>query len=406
MSTQRTNLLEKRILLWRNALFILFLLPGLSFSSWISRTPEVRDLLSASTATMGWIIFGLAFGSIIGLLSANKVILQTGARYTAVCSIILIAVGLAIVGVSVFATLSSGVFWGLVIFGVGYGLAEVAINVEGAALEHAAKKTLLPALHASFSAGTLIGAGLGALAITLNLSVMTHLLFICLMVLVILISTYRFLPTDTGKSVNEGTEETVTKTTIVNVWKEPRTLLICLIVLGMAFAEGSANDWLPLAMVDGFMVEPAIGTAIYTVFLTAMFVGRIGGGFFLDKYGRVPVLRVASGVATIGLALVIYTSNLPIAIIGVFFWGLGASLGFPVGLSAAGDDPNGAVSRVGIVSVAGYTAFLVGPPILGMIGEKTGLLNAMIIVLFIIIIAGLVSHAAKKPNEYETNSKV
>ncbi|MFW7186064.1 MFS transporter [Lysinibacillus sp. BNK-21] len=399
MSTQRDNLLKKKVLLWRNALFILFLLPGLSFTSWISRTPEIRDLLNVSTATMGWIIFGLAFGSIIGLLSANKVILRTGARFTAVCSITLIEVGLALVGVGVFAASSSGVFLGLVIFGVGYGLAEVAINVEGAALEHAAKKTLLPALHASFSAGTLIGAGLGALAITLNISVMMHLLFICLLVLVILWSAYRFLPGDTGKSVNEGTEETVTKTTVVNVWKEPRTMFICLIVLGMAFAEGSANDWLPLAMVDGFTVEPAIGTAIYTVFLTAMFVGRIGGGFFLDKYGRVPVLRIASGVATIGLALVIFTSSLPIAIMGVFFWGLGASLGFPVGLSAAGDDPNGAVARVGIVSVAGYTAFLVGPPILGMIGDKIGLLNAMIIVLFIIIIAGLVSHAAKKPND-------
>lgn len=76
-----------------------------------------------------------------------------------------------------------------------------------------------------------------------------------------------------------------------------------------------------------------------------MFLGRVCGGFLLDSFDRVPVLRVAAAIGIIGLVLTIFSSNLTIGVIGVLFWGLGASLGFPVGLSAAGDDPNHAVER-------------------------------------------------------------
>ncbi|KYG32469.1 hypothetical protein AZF04_05140 [Alkalihalobacillus trypoxylicola] len=385
---------KKELILRRNALFAVFLLPGMTFASWVSRTPEIREILDISTAMMGWIIFGLAFGSIFGLLSANRFILKTGGRFVIISSIIFLSIGLSIISIGILIATSTIVFLGLVLFGVGYGLVEVATNVEGAKLEKIAKKTILPALHASFSAGTLVGAGLGALAIFIQLPIYIHLSFIIVIILTIVWSAYRFIPEGTGKFII--TNEKIKTPLKVNLWKEKRTLLICLIVLGMAFAEGSANDWLPLAIVDGFLVEPTIGTAIYAIFLSAMFLGRISGGYFLDKYGRVIVLRILAGLAIIGLTLVILSTNLVFASIGVALWGLGASLGFPVSLSAASDDPRGAVARVGFVSVAGYLAFLVGPPILGIIGEHIGLINAMSIVLVLVIIAGIVSHSAKE----------
>ncbi|MDQ0300555.1 MFS family permease [Salibacterium salarium] len=164
----------------------------------------------------------------------------------------------------------------------------------------------------------------------------------------------------------------------------------------MAFAEGSANDWLPLAMVDGFNVQPITGSAMFTLFLTAMFLGRTAGRFFLNRFGRVPVLRTASGLAFSGLALVIFSGYLPVASVGVFLWGLGTSLGFPVGISAAGEESEGAVTRVSIVSIIGYSAFLAGPPMLGLFGEIMGLLHAFVFVLIGIFLAGLASSSVKK----------
>jgi len=74
---------------WQYALFTLFLVPGLSLSTWISRAPNIRDILQASTSLMGWIIFGLAYGSLIGLLTANRLIGKIGTKSViAMCSFI------------------------------------------------------------------------------------------------------------------------------------------------------------------------------------------------------------------------------------------------------------------------------------------------------------------------------
>lgn len=60
--------------------FLLFALPGVAFATWISRTATTRDMLAVSNAEMGWILFGLSVGSIIGLLSASRFIDCKGAR--------------------------------------------------------------------------------------------------------------------------------------------------------------------------------------------------------------------------------------------------------------------------------------------------------------------------------------
>ena len=64
----------KTLLASRNALFFLFALPCVAFATWISRTAAARDILAVSNAEMGWILFGLSVGSIIGLLSASHFI--------------------------------------------------------------------------------------------------------------------------------------------------------------------------------------------------------------------------------------------------------------------------------------------------------------------------------------------
>ncbi len=76
-------------------------------------------------------------------------------------------------------------------------------------------------------------------------------------------------------------------------------------------------------------------------------------------------------------------------------WGLGASLGFPVGMSAAADDPGRAAARVSVVSTIGYTAFLGGPPLLGWIGGQIGVLHALLVVSVVLVPSALVVPASR-----------
>ncbi|QOS79432.1 MFS transporter [Paenibacillus sp. JNUCC31] len=380
----------------RNILFLLFALPGLSFASWVSRTPAIRDLLQVSTAEMGIIIFAIAVGSLIGLLTAGSVIARKGARHVILVSTLMIVIGFVTIGIGAALTMMSIVMMGLIIFGCGYGAAEVALNVEGSAVEKALNRTLLPAFHGFFSVGTLIGAALGVGAVAIHLPIMVHFSILALLMAVAVIYFFRHLPEETGKEQVEGVahKRSAAKQQL-EVFKEKRIILIGIMVLGMAFAEGSANDWLPLIMVDGYGVNSLTGSLVYGVFVAAMTLGRFSGGWVLDRYGRVRVLSGCAIAAILGLMLVIWGQHYFVASVGVFFWGLGASLGFPVGLSAAGDEPQGAAAKVGAVATVGYIASLVGPPALGFLGEHFGLLNALIVVLIGIVISASLTRSAR-----------
>jgi cyanate permease len=78
-------------------------------------------------------------------------------------------------------------------------------------------------------------------------------------------------------------------------------------------------------------------------------------------------------------------------------WGLGSSLGFPIGMSAAADDPATAAARVAAVATIGYVAFLAGPPLIGFLGESFGVLNSLLVVLVLVALGALVAGAAREP---------
>ncbi|HYN71122.1 MAG TPA: MFS transporter [Nakamurella sp.] len=395
-------LTRSEIVRWRNAVFLIFALSGIGLASWIARTPAIRDSLGASTFEMGLIVFGVAAGAIVGLTLSSHVIAKIGSKATIAGSVTGAGVGIVIVGVGATMTVTPLVVVGLALFGLGNGMCDVAMNVEGAANERALGRTVMPLFHASFSMGTIVGAGIGAAAEQFGVPIVVHLAVIGAVMIGAVLVSVRFLQPDPFATKEEsGADDTAEESkgwkSRLSIWKDRRTLLIGVIVLGMAFAEGSANDWLALAMVDGHGVDNATGALVFGIFVTAMTVGRVGGVFLLDTFGRVPVLRVSAVLAGLGLLVVIFAPVAWLAGVGVVLWGLGSALGFPVGMSAAADDPRNAASRVSAVATIGYLAFLVGPPLIGFIGEHVGLLNALLLVLTLVAVAGIVSPAARKP---------
>ncbi len=384
---------------WRNALFAIFALCGIGLASWAARIPAVGVSLSIDTAQLGILLFGIAVGSIAGLIASGHLVATFGAKQIILVTLLIAPVGLVVaaLGATNFDSFAIAAL-GLVIFGASTGICDVAMNVSGAANERAIGKTIMPIYHAFFSAGTIAGAALGALAEALKLPLALHLGILGALIIIIVIWIVRYLLPEGGgidHSATPGGTDTWRKR--LAIWRDPRTLLIGLIVLGMAFTEGSANDWLSYAMVHGHGTDATAGAVVFGVFVTAMTVGRLSGVKVLDRFGRVPVLRASAALAAIGLLLLIFVPVIWVAVVGVVFWGLGASLGFPVGMSAAADDPRKAAARVSAVATIGYVAFLVGPPVIGFLGNHFGILHGLLLVLVLVALAGIVSHAAREP---------
>jgi fucose permease len=358
----------------RNAVYAVFISAGFIFASWASRIPQVRSELRVTPGVLGLILLCIAVGAVIATPLSGLVIGWLGETRTVVVMSWTSAAGLAIVAVGYRLGIPA-VAAGLFLFGFGTGAWDVAMNVQGAAVEHALGRAILSRFHAGWSIGTVAGAAVGAAMVALGVPVTVHLLAVALAVAVAVpAAARRFLPS-THAGAPRDTE--AARRSPLAAWTEKRTVLIGLFVFCMAFVEGTGNDWLSLAVIDGYHAAAVLGTLMFAVFLAAMTAGRWFGPRFIDRYGRVRVLQACAATALIGLLLIEFGVFLAVAVAGAVLLGLGTSLGFPVGLGSAADDPRYAAPRVGTASSIGYLAFLAGPPAVGFLGDHIGVLHSL-----------------------------
>ncbi|MCM2972575.1 MFS transporter [Larsenimonas suaedae] len=382
------------------ALYALFLLPGTLAATWITRTPDIRDRLNASTDEMGLVLFGLAAGAMVGVLSAGAWVRRFGTRGVLGVNIALMAAGMAVVSLGVSSGQALIATGGLALFGAGMGLAEVAINIEGAAVERLSGRALMQTLHGCFSLGTVLGALVGIAFTAWRVPTEYHLMGLTLATLPGFWWAIRGLPRETGR-FTPASEETPTtsedapKAANASVWRNPRVLMLGTIVLAVALSEGSANDWLPLLLVDVHGVTPALGSLGFMLFALTMTLGRFSGNALMRWLPRHTLFRLCIGLALLGVALITLTEHSGVAIAAVVLWGIGTSVGFPLSMSAAGEGDNGD-AQVAATAIMGYIAFLAGPPLLGFIGEHAGLDRALMVVFVVLALGLAVSGAVRR----------
>ena len=348
---------------------------------------------------MGLVLLGLSVGSMVGILLSGPAVARFGAKPVMVVGTLGVILSMPTIGAGTGVGSAALTTVGLFLFGLGMGGGEIAMNVEGADIEKVIQRPVLPALHGFFSLGTVIGASVGILFAAIEVPVVWHLNAIGVIALVVLVAAARWIPGGTGRL----DQRTAVRQASAGrpLWKDSRLLLIAAIVLAMALAEGTAGDWLPLVMVDGHGFGPAAGSAVYAIFAASMTIGRFAGGGFISRFGRAPVLRVSIIAGAVGMALVIFVDSQWVAAAAVVLWGLGASLGFPVALSAAGESGEDSARRVSLAATVGYVAFLVGPPVIGFVGEHYGLRAALVLPLILVAASVFITSAVR---ERETSS--
>jgi len=381
------------------AVYTAFIANGFIFASWAARIPQVRDGLRVTPGVLGLILLCIAAGSTIATPLSGLVITWLGDSRTVAVMSLTAAAGMATVAVGYRYGIPP-VAAGLFLFGYSSGTWDVAMNVQGAAVEHALGRAIMSRFHAGWSVGTVAGAGAGTAMVALGVPVPVHLLAVALAVAAAVpVAARRFLPqapapAPAGAADRDGT---AARRSPLAAWAEPRTLLIGLFMLCMTFTEGTSNDWLGLAVIGGYHTAAALGTLTFAVFLAAMTAGRWFGPAFIDRYGRVRMLRVCAATALAGLLLlevggvVAAGGLLAAALAGALLMGLGTSLGFPVGISAAADDPRYAPGRVSTAASIGYWAFLAGPPAVGFLADHVGVLRGLSITGVLLAVAFMLS---------------
>ena len=387
----------------KRAVATVFGVNGFLFASWVSRLPAVRDLLHLSPGGLGLLLLCIAAGAVGALLLSGLIVHRLGPARAVLLPAVLMTVSLTLAAllppIPVLAVL-------LVLVGSGTSVWDVAMNVEGARVEQLVGRAIMPRFHAGFSLGTVGGAGLGAAAAALGVPVSVHLPVVAAVgIVAVVVSVRRFV--GAAPEPSHDADGSRRSSGVLHAWREPRTVLIGLLVLGMAFAEGSANDWLAIGLVDGYHVEHAVAALGFAAFVAAMTAARMAGPALLARYGRVVAVRSGAGLVALGVLGVVGGAQLVtpvgrgaalvLGIAGALAWGLGAALGFPVGMSAAADDPARAAARVSVVSSIGYMAFLAGPPVLGLLGDRFGVTRALLAVGVAVLLSLAVAGSLRPP---------
>lgn len=373
------------------AVFLLFAATGVGLASWASRIPQSRDALGLTPSTLGVLLLAIALGSMTAMATSAFIVHRLGAGRAGFLTSFVFAGGLAVAGVGTVVG-APMVALGLFLLGYGNAATDVALNVEGAELEQQRGSALLSRFHAGFSVGTVLGALLAVGMNALGVSVAVHLTAVAAVLVVGMpLATRGFLPAD-GRRPTGGDG----RTGLLRAWAEPRTLLIGLLAVSFAFSEGSGNDWSGVAAVDGHGASPAMASLAYGVFVGGMLIARWFGTRALDAYGRVAVLRASTTIAIVGVLVVVTSPGLAIGLLGTLLWGIGTGIGFPVTMSAAADDPARAASRVSVVAAISYLAFLSEPVLVGLAGDRVGVLRALSITAAVLAL-GLLTAGAARP---------
>jgi MFS family permease len=382
-----------------------FGLGGVTVSAWGPRLPAIKAELGISTATIGLLLAGTTIGALAGLVVSTPVLHRLGSRGGVTASLLVVASAMAVMGVAIHLRSVPLVSVDFVVVGLGIGTLDVLINVEGSAIERAAGRTLMPLMHGAWSVGAAVGSGIGAGCAALGISPSEQFIGEAVIIATVALTMAPAIPKGDRAPLALLTQTRIAKVRQwLRGWTDWRLLLIGVVMLGVELGEGSANNWLTLAVRNNHGQSATIAALFFVAFATGEAVSRIFGGPVVDRLGRVHAIRYTTALGVLGVLLFILGGNVWAVLVGVVLWAVGVSMGFPLGMSAAAESGPDRAARVSVVASIGYFANLAGPPVIGVLAEAVGLLNAFWLIVALFIVAFAVAGSLRPPAPFDASA--
>ena len=364
----------------RAAVTTLFFVNGAIFSSFFARLPAIKADLGASDGQLGLALFAATVALVIAQPLAGALAQRFGARGPALAGAFGTGVGLPLA-----AHVPSVGLLALTLFAAFFsnGVLDVAINVEGVAVERRLGRRVLSSMHAAFSFGAMAGAGGGALAAAAGLEPEAHLAVVAVATLAVAVVAGCGVPPNPPVA-SRGPS-----------FARPSVPLLALgaAAFCVLLAEGSVTDWSAIFLSDEAGAGEAVAALGLAAFSLVMAIGRLGGDGLAERFGARPVVRCGGMLAAVGLALALATAEPAPSIIGFGLMGAGLSATFPLIVAAAARTEGlEEAPAIAAVSGLGYVGFIAGPATIGALSDAAGLRSALLPVvalcLLTVVLAG------------------
>jgi fucose permease len=348
----------------RAAVTAVFFVNGALIASWAPYIPRIKGELELSARSLGFVLLAMAFGAVAAMPAAGLLVERLGARVTLAAAVALGYVALPFVLLAPGARSLAVV---LVVLGAATGVTDVAMNANGAAVEHRYGRPILSSLHALWSIGAFTAAGVTALMVATGVPAELHLIVVSVALGAAgLAACSRLMPAAERSGERPRGRALPSR----------RVLGLTLIALSSFLAEGAINDWGALYLRGSLGESATIGAAGYAVFVGSMALMRLSGDRLTARLGRVPIVRSGAALAGLALALALLAGH-PLAAFAAFAClGLGLANIFPLVVSAASRASSPGLA-IATVSTGGYAGVLIGPPAIGFLADATSLPAAL-----------------------------
>lgn len=362
-----------------------FFVLGVMFATWGVHVPTVKAHYGLGEQSLALAMLAGGVGALMALAQAGRVVGRFGPATVAAAMGVLCCASVA-------SLLAFPVYGALLVVMLGFGitgsLMDVAINVEASEIERQSGRPLMSGFHGMFSLGGMMGAGLGSLAPTLGLSAQGHLFVATgLGAIAALVASRLMLPVPPGALQEKHP---------LSIPRGPLLLLGVLASMGL-IAEGAMYDWSVLFMKEERGSAASTAALAYASFSGAMAAGRFGGDWVRARISGTRLMRASGVLAAAGMALALSLPSAPVALLGFALVGLGLSNVVPVLFSAAAQVP-GVSSAHGIASVSGvgYLGMMAGPPLIGLIAERSSLTAGLLVVVAFAVFMALSARRAMR----------
>ena len=391
----------------RVATTVFFAVDGFIFASWAVRIPAVKAAVGASPAALGIALLGASGGAIATMTLTGALCRRLGSARVVVAGGAWLSLALLLPAL---ARSAPALGLALIVFGIGYGGLNVAMNSLAVDLVAAARRPIMPSFHAAWSLGGLAGSALGGLAAP-ALTPLFHFSLVCVLGLVVTASCGRVIlaaplpvareapaagprvPGEPGQEVqNEGVPAPAAPHGDAGVWRT--VLLLGVIALCSTYGEGAISDWGALHLHADLGAAAGLAAVGYASFALAEAAGRLAGSWLLASLGQTRVLVYGGILTCAGMLAAALSPVLPLALAGFALTGLGVANAFPTAMSRVGllAGPHG----VAAASTLGYAGFLLGPPVIGFLATGLSLRVALTTVSLLAVLSIAAARAASR----------
>ena len=359
-----------------------FAFNGALFGTWASRVPAFKGEFSLDAAELGMVLLALAAGAIVSFPLAGLLSDRLGPRQVTCLATLLYGPALVLVGLAPWIpALASALF----IFGAMHGAMDVGMNGWASRVEDKLGRPVMSGLHALFSLGAGTGAGLGVLAAYADIGPSMHLSVVAV---VLAVPTLTLLVRSKAQQIIVRQLPMPASSNPLFAIPKGALLLFGLIAFGVSIGEGAMADWSAVFLRESTHANEGTAALGYTVFSATMVATRLAGDAIVARLGPVAVVRASGTLAAIGIATVVTSSTVPMALTGFALVGIGYAVVMPLVFSRAARDPHTAPgTAIAAVATLGYGGMLLGPVAVGFVAHMTSLSFSLSLLAVLALVA-------------------